>query len=115
MTGYEFGDEVRGVVADENDWGTCGPRIVRPRREATGQVVGMYSAAADVVAIQTGDGERVCIRSVRRVHRRSAPAPSLTCPACNSADFSLQLGGRNSGAVSCAACGFTLDSPGAGT
>lgn len=115
MTGYEFGDEVTGVVADENDWGKSGPRIVQPRREATGHVVGMYSTAADVVTIQTGDGERVCIRSTRRTYRRAAPAPSLTCPACSSADFSLQLGGRNSGAVSCAACGFTLDSPGPGT
>jgi len=37
-------------------------------------------------------------------------SPGLVCPACGSGDFSLQLGGRANGAVSCRACGLTLDS-----
>ena len=35
--------------------------------------------------------------------------PSLTCPQCGGGDFSLQLGGRASGAVSCSGCGLVLD------
>jgi hypothetical protein len=38
--------------------------------------------------------------------------PALTCPACGSADFVLQLGGRASGRTGCGGCGLTLD-PGA--
>ena len=36
-------------------------------------------------------------------------SPSLTCPACGSADFVLQLGGRASGRTGCSGCGLTLD------
>lgn len=76
MTGYDFGDRVTGVVADENDWGSSGPRIIPPRREVTGVVVGLYSAAPAVARVQTPDGERLCIRitsarAARRVARRA--------------------------------------------
>jgi hypothetical protein len=36
-------------------------------------------------------------------------SPSLTCPACGSADFVLQLGGRASGRTGCSGCGLTMD------
>lgn len=72
MTGYDFGDRVTGVVADETDWGTSGPRIARPRREITGDVVGLYSAAADVATVETDDGERYCVRVTGRARATTA-------------------------------------------
>lgn len=66
MTGraprYGFGDTVSGVVANENDWGTSGPRIISPRRVVAGTVVGLYAAAPAVVKVQTRGGEVCCIR-----------------------------------------------------
>lgn len=67
---YDFGDQVTGTVADENDWGSSGPRIVSPRRIVTGTVVGLFGAAPSVVKVQTGSGEILCIRVTGLKRRR---------------------------------------------
>jgi len=59
---YDFGDTATGVVANENDWGSSGPRILAPRRMVTGTVVGLYPQAPAVVKVQTPAGETCCIR-----------------------------------------------------
>lgn len=59
---YDFGDRATGVVANENDWGSTGPHIARPRRVVTGTVVGLYPEAPSVVKVQTAAGDVFCIR-----------------------------------------------------
>lgn len=68
MTGpaLDFGDRATGVVANENDWGSAGPRIIPPRRTVTGTVVGLFAEAPAVVRVRTDTGETVCIRVTRR-------------------------------------------------
>lgn len=58
----DFGDTATGPVADENDWTSKGPRIIRPRREVTGTVTGMFALAGNAVKVTTVTGEVLCIR-----------------------------------------------------
>jgi hypothetical protein len=58
----DFGDNATGTVADEHDWGGKYPAIIRPRRFASGVVVGVYPAAPDVYKIRTADGEILVVR-----------------------------------------------------
>jgi hypothetical protein len=58
----DLGDRASGVVANENDWGGKNPEIIRPRRVASGVVVGLYPGAPDVVKIRTSGGETLVIR-----------------------------------------------------
>jgi hypothetical protein len=57
----DFGDTVTGIVANENDWTNSGPRILRPRREVTGTVVGLFANSERAVTVKTPAGETVCV------------------------------------------------------
>jgi hypothetical protein len=65
----DFGDTVTGVVANENDWTSSGPRIVRPRREVTGTVIGLFANSRTAVTVKTPAGESLCVRVVS--HRKT--------------------------------------------
>lgn len=65
----DFGDTATGIVANENDWTNSGPRIIRPRREITGTVIGLFATSDKAVKVKTLEGETACIRVIS--HRRS--------------------------------------------
>lgn len=59
----EFGQHATGVVVDENDWGGHNPPIIRPRRVVSGTVCRVFTAAPNVVGVETPGGERLVIRT----------------------------------------------------
>lgn len=65
----DFGDTVTGIIANENDWTNSGPRIIRPRREITGTVTGLFALSDKTARIKTPEGETACVRILS--HRKS--------------------------------------------
>ncbi|MGH3283598.1 MAG: hypothetical protein ACRDPD_02740 [Streptosporangiaceae bacterium] len=51
-----------GHVADENDWTSSGPRIIRPKRTVTGTVIGLFADSRAAVKVETRAGETLCVR-----------------------------------------------------
>lgn len=60
---FDLGHTASGIVANENDWGGKNPAISRPRRGASGVVVGLFHAAPNVVQVRTQDNSVLTIRT----------------------------------------------------
>jgi hypothetical protein len=59
----DIGTTVEGVICDEHDWGGKNPRILHPRRRIGGTVIGIFTAAPNVVKIKTQFDTEYCIRT----------------------------------------------------
>lgn len=58
----DFGDVVTGFAADDTDWTSAGPRLLRPKRAVTGTVCGLYVEGPEAARVVTGAGEELCVR-----------------------------------------------------
>lgn len=53
----DLGDRAAGYVVDEDQF-----HLIRPKRTASGTVVGVFPYAPKVVMVQTHQGEKVCVK-----------------------------------------------------
>jgi hypothetical protein len=51
------------VVVNLDDWGGKNPPVIEPRRRAAGTVIGVFPEAANVVQVQTDEGETLGVRT----------------------------------------------------
>lgn len=59
----EIGTRASGTVCNEHEWGGHNPPIIRPKRVVIGTITGVFTAAPNVVHVQTDAGEHLVIRT----------------------------------------------------